>query len=139
MKRFLLIVVAVCTLAPAAAIALSASPAGAYCTLNDEYTFWIEAGWGREAGWGDPQCGAFGWAYPYGNNGHYRGIVQDLVTDGSCVSARYADGSYNGIQASSCNSSGIIYNFWDQNGDYAAFMRIERNQGPTTWYLSNGY
>lgn len=126
-------------LAAATFIAVSAVPAAAYCTLSDEYTVPISVFWGREEGYGDPQCGTFGTSYPYGNNGHYRGKVFDPYTDGSCVSVRYSDGFYNGVQASSCNSSGITYNFYDQTGDYAAYLRLERNQGTTGWYLSSGY
>lgn len=115
------------------------NPASAYCRLGDEYTLTYSLSWGREEGYGDPQCGSAGWAYPYGNNGHYRGRVRDMVTDGSCVSVRYSDGSYNGVQASSCDSAGIVYHFYDQTGDYASYFRLERNQGPSSWVYTIGY
>jgi hypothetical protein len=133
------IALAMSLLAAVTTLVGSASPADAYCTLTDEYTRSISIYWGQEEGYGDPQCGHAGWAYPYGNDGHYRGRVRDVYTDGSCVSVRYADGSYYGVQASSCDSAGVVYHFYDQNGDYAAYVRIERSSGASSWYLSNGY
>lgn len=62
-----------------------------------------------------------------------------MLTDGSCVDVRYSDGLYNGIQATSCDASGIVYHFYDQTGDFAAYVRLERDQGTTGWYLSTGY
>jgi len=62
-----------------------------------------------------------------------------VLTDGSCVDVRYSDGLYNGIQATSYDASGIVYHFYDQTGDFAAYVRLERDQGTTGWYLSTGY
>ncbi len=125
--------------AATAGVLVSETPAGAICGLNDEFTYPIDRFWGREEGYGDPQCGSSGTSYPFGNNGHYRGKVFDPYTDGSCVSVRYKDLSYDAIQASSCDSAGNIYDFYDQTGDNAAEVRLERNQGVTIWYTSRGY
>ena len=59
-------------------------------------------------------------------NGVYHGKVYDnfLTSDGSCVYAQYRDGSYEGVQGYSCNSSGMNYSFYDQTGDTSAQFRL---------------
>lgn len=119
-----------------------AKTAGAYCGLADEYGLVLAPGWGREANYGDPQCGNSGTTYPYGLDGHYRGIVTDTLTDGSCVYAHYADGwpvIYDAIQAYSCSSSGSIYDFYDKDGNTYALFRLEKYMGATAWFWNNGY
>ncbi len=138
MKRSIAIAV-VFLITQATGLTLATQPAGALCTLYDEFGYSVDTGWGREEPYGSPQCGPDGYAYPYGNNGHYRGIVKDILTDGSCVSVRYSDGSYYRIQATSCDAAGYIHSFYDQTGNYSAYARLERNQGVSGWYYSNGY
>lgn len=118
-----------------------ADVAGAYCGTADEYGLTLNVGWGLESNYGDPQCGNSGWAYPYGLDGHYRGLVADIATDGSCVYVRYADGwpiIYNAIQGYSCYL-GSVYDFYDQDGTTFALFRLEYNWGTSAWYWNSGY
>ena len=124
-------------------------PASAYCGLNDEYGLTLVANsgsgtptWGTEANYGDPQCGNSGTTYPYGLDGHYRGIIADTLTDGSCVYAHYVDGwpvVYDATQATSCSSGGTVYHFYDQDGTTYSLFRLEKYMGSTAWYWNNGY
>lgn len=61
----------------------------------------------------------------------YKGKVTDKVSDGSCVTVQFKEGSTIYTQGTSCNSSGLNYTFWDQNGNTWSSIRICK-QGTAT-------
>ncbi len=85
-----------------------------------EAAFTIDSGWGKEWTPNVSTCDS---------DQYYRGKVYDTRTDGSCVWVQFREGSTVYTQAVSCNSYGINYSFWDQNGNGWSTIRICRNTG----------
>ena len=108
------------------------APAIAYCvypSTSDPLTIF----WGKETTPNVNTCDG---------DGIYNGKVFDLYTDQSCVWVQFKEGTTVYTQATSCNSSGISYTFYDQNNNNWSLIRICRNQGcyPTsTWASTQSY
>lgn len=98
---------------------VGAPEADAYCvqlSTADQ----INPSWGREHTPNTNTCDG---------DAVYNGKVTDKLTDGSCVWVQFKEGSTIYTQATSCNSSGINYTFWDQNGNNWSGIRICRDHG----------
>jgi hypothetical protein len=113
-----------------AVVSLSASSAQASCVLGP-YTQSIYIGGikrGVEEVRSSTTCNA---------DGVYLGRVRDTHTDGSCLSVRYYDPDFVGTMATSCDSAGYGYTFWDQDGDkYAEFRGRLTATGSLSPYYS---
>jgi hypothetical protein len=109
-----------------------AHPAAAYCSGSGRPEPIYEV-WGFESARGGDA------STTCDNDNIYRGNVYDTLTDGSCVTAQYFDAGRYFNQATSCNSAGLAYTFYDQNGDRSSYVRICRNQGCGSWYFSYNY
>lgn len=110
---------------------INAGPASAYC-----------GGAGREEvfGEGSPTWGAESASSGTCNGDKiYAGWVGDQLSDGSCVWVQFLDGGSTYTQATSCNTSGTTYTFWDQTNDTSSSTRLCRNQGCGSWLSTFGY
>lgn len=113
------------------AIVATSPIAGAYCVGLASAQV-LSLSWGREHTPNSATCD---------QDQIYQGKVTDLATDGYCVSVQFQEGSTVYTQGTSCNSSGLNYTFWDQNGNGWSNIRICK-QGTSTcssWTYTHGY
>lgn len=101
----------------------TSTDAGAYCDYPYAAVSLFQH-WGRESTPNVNTCDS---------DGVYQGKVTDLTSDGYCVLVRYREGTQIYNQATSCNTSGQNYTFYEQNGDGWTNLKICKS-GTSTCY-----
>jgi hypothetical protein len=123
-----MVAMAVALAAAAIGLSFAAHDASAYCRGGP--AVWGES-WGEEfIVSGSGTCD---------DDGFYRGLIRDILTDGSCIWVQYRDGAYFGTQGQACTTSFVEITFQDQTGDQRAQFRLCRRQGCGEWVAAEGY